>query len=71
MWIVEGVVALTTLGGSASKGWTIFFALLSIVAGIVLLFSPLYIAILWLMLGISLVVLGIIQIVRAFSFKPL
>ena len=71
MWIVEGVVALTTLGGTGSKGWTIFFAILSIVAGIVLLFSPLYIAVLWLLLGVSLVVLGIIQIVRAFTFKSL
>ncbi|WP_396641329.1 HdeD family acid-resistance protein [Microbacterium sp.] len=72
MWIVEGVVALTTLGGSAPKGWTIFFAIISIIAGIVLLFSPLWGAlVLWWLLGISLVVLGIIQIVRAFSFKSL
>jgi uncharacterized membrane protein HdeD (DUF308 family) len=71
MWIVEGVVALTTLSGTASKGWTIFFAILSIVAGIILLFSPLYIAILWLLLGVSLIVLGIIQIIRAFSFKAI
>lgn len=72
MWIVEGVVALTTLGGSASKGWTVFFAIISIIAGIVLLFSPIWGAVvLWWLLGISLVVLGIIQIVRAFSFKSL
>ena len=70
MWIVEGIVALTTIGASASKGWTIFFAILSIVAGIILLFSPLWGAIvLWWLLGISLVVLGIIQIVRAFTWK--
>ena len=71
MGMVEGVVALTTLGGTSSKGWTIFFAFLSIVAGIVLLLSPFYIAVLWLLLGISLIVLGIIQIVRAFTFKSL
>ncbi|MGA0565849.1 HdeD family acid-resistance protein [Rathayibacter sp. KR2-224] len=70
MWIVEGVVALTTIGLSGSKGWSVFFAILSIVAGIVLLFSPLWGAIvLWWLLGIWLVVLGIIQIVRAFTFK--
>lgn len=68
MWIVEGIVALSTLGDAASKGWSIFFAILSIVAGIVLLFSPLYIALLWWLLGISLVVLGIINVVRAFTF---
>jgi uncharacterized membrane protein HdeD (DUF308 family) len=69
MWIVEGVVALTTLGGARSKAWTAFFAILSIVAGIILLFSPLWGAVvLWWLLGISLVVLGILQIVRAFTF---
>lgn len=69
MWIVEGIVSLSTLGAAASKGWTIFFAIISIIAGIVLLFSPLYIVALWWLLGISLIVLGIIQIVRAFTFK--
>lgn len=68
MWVVEGVVALSTLGDAASKWWTIFFAILSIVAGVVLLFSPLYIAALWWLLGISLVVLGVIQVIRAFTF---
>ena len=39
-------------------------------AGIILLLSPLWGAIvLWWLLGISLVVLGIIQVVRAFTFK--
>jgi len=69
LWIVEGVVALSTLGDAASKGWTVFFAIISIIAGIVLLFSPLWgAAVLWWLLGISLIVLGIIQIVRAFTF---
>ena len=68
LWIVEGIVSLTTLGGTPSKGWTIFFAIISIIAGIVLLFSPLYVAILWLFIGIALIVLGIFQIVRAFTF---
>ena len=69
MWIVEGVVSLSTLGDAASKGWTIFFAILSIIAGIVVLFSPIWgTVVLWWLLGISLVVLGIINIVRAFTF---
>jgi len=34
----------------------------------VLLFSPLYVVVLWWIIGISLIVLGIIQIVRAFTF---
>jgi len=70
MWIVEGIVALSTLGDSASKGWSIFFAILSIIAGIIVLFTPIWgVAILWWILGISLVVLGIINVVRAFTFK--
>lgn len=69
MWIVEGIVALVSLRDSASRGWTIFFALLSIVAGIVMLITPLWgIETLYWLLGISLVVLGIVQVVRAISF---
>jgi uncharacterized membrane protein HdeD (DUF308 family) len=70
MWIVEGIVSLSTLGNARSKGWTVFFAILSIIAGIILLFSPVWgAAVLWWLLGISLVVLGIIQIIRAFTWK--
>jgi len=70
LWIIEGIVSLSTLGDAASKGWTIFFAIVSILAGIVLLFTPLYGAfVLWWLLGIALVVLGIIQIIRAFRFS--
>jgi uncharacterized membrane protein HdeD (DUF308 family) len=70
MWIIEGIVSLSTLSTAGSKGWTVFFAIISIIAGIMLLFSPVWgsLVLLWL-LGISLIVLGIIQIVRAFTFK--
>ena len=52
LWIVEGIVALSTLGDAASKGWTVFFAIISIIAGIVLLFSPIWgAAVLWWLLG--------------------
>ncbi|MBA8816182.1 uncharacterized membrane protein HdeD (DUF308 family) [Microbacterium halimionae] len=72
LWIIEGVVSLTTLSGTSSKGLTIFFAIVSIIAGILLFFSPLLgVAVLWWIIGISLVVLGILQIVRAFTFKSL
>ncbi|WP_295010713.1 HdeD family acid-resistance protein [uncultured Microbacterium sp.] len=69
-WIVDGVVSLTLMGQDGSKIWTLLYALLSIVAGIVVLFSPLYAAaLLWWILGISLVVLGIVQIVRAITTR--
>jgi uncharacterized membrane protein HdeD (DUF308 family) len=68
-WIIEGVVGLTMVGDSASKVWTIVYALIGVVAGILLLMSPLWgAALLWLWLGVSLLVLGIVQIVRAFRF---
>jgi len=69
VWIVEGVVAFTTLGDASSKAWSVIFAVLSIAAGIVLLFAPLWgVEVLWLILGISLVVLGIVNVVRAFRY---
>jgi uncharacterized membrane protein HdeD (DUF308 family) len=69
LWIVEGVVALVQSGDTGSRGWAIFFGLLSLIAGIVLLFSPLWGAVvLFWVTGIALIVLGILQIVRAFTF---
>ncbi|UAJ81674.1 DUF308 domain-containing protein [Leifsonia sp. ZF2019] len=68
-WIVEGAVTLAQLGDSPSRGWAVFFGILSIVAGIVLLFTPLWgIVVLFVLTGISLIVLGVIQIVRAITF---
>lgn len=67
-WIVDGVVSLSLLGQDGSRVWTLLYALLSIIAGVVVLFSPLYAAaVLWLVLGISLVALGLVQIIRAIT----
>ncbi|WP_460802312.1 HdeD family acid-resistance protein [Microbacterium sp. GXF6406] len=67
-WIVDGIVSLTLLHKDGSKVWTILYALLSIIAGVIVLFSPMLAAVaLWWVLGISLVVLGIIQIIRAIT----
>lgn len=69
MWIFEGIVSLSLLRDSASKLWTIVFAALSIFAGITVVSSPLWgTAILWLLAGISLLVTGLVQLVRAFLF---
>jgi uncharacterized membrane protein HdeD (DUF308 family) len=68
-WIVEGIVTLVQSGDAPSRPWAIFFGILSVIAGIVLLFSPLWGAvILFIITGIGLIVLGIVQIVRAFTF---
>lgn len=67
-WIIDGVVALSLLGSDGSRVWTLLYALLSIIAGVIVLFSPISTGIvLWLILGISLVVMGIVQIVRAIT----
>ncbi|GAA1952904.1 HdeD family acid-resistance protein [Agromyces allii] len=69
VWIIEGIVALVQSGDAPSRGWAIFFGILSLIAGIVLLFSPIWGAvILFVITGISLIILGIVQIVRAFTF---
>ncbi|MEE6389882.1 MULTISPECIES: DUF308 domain-containing protein [Microbacterium] len=67
-WIVDGVVALSLLGSDGSRVWTVIYAILSIIAGIIVLFSPAIAGFaLWLLLGIALVVLGIVQIIRAIT----
>ena len=69
LWIVEGVVALSTLKDVASKGVTLAYAILNVVAGIVVFISVLGDKnVLWMLMGISLAVLGLVQLIRAFSF---
>lgn len=70
LWILEGIMAFTVLGEARSKVWTVIYAIISIIAGLVVVFSPLFAAAaLWLLVGLSLVVLGVVQIVRAFGVK--
>lgn len=70
MWIMEGFTALFTLGNSNSKGLTIAFAIISVLAGFSLLSSPLWSAVfLWWLLGISLLVLGALNVIRALTGK--
>ena len=69
-WIVDGFVSLSLIGADATKVWTLIYAVIGIVAGVIVLFSPLYAAAaLWILLGVSLVALGIMQLVRAFTLK--
>jgi len=68
-WIIEGVLAIVESRGAASQAWAITLGVLSIIAGIIVLVIPGWSAV-WLLLfaGITLIVLGIIGIVRAFTF---
>lgn len=70
LWLFEGILALSMLRKSDNKVWMVIYAVISIIAGLVLMFSPLMgAATLWLLLGISMIVLGVVQVVRAFSVK--
>ena len=69
LWIIEGITTLVQLGDAPSRGWAIFFAIVSIVAGVALLFAPVWGAkLLFLVMGIALIVLGVMQVIRAFTF---
>lgn len=69
MWLIEGVIAIVQSGKAESRGWAIAFGLLSIVAGVTLLSSPLWGAVvLFWVAGISLIVLGLAQLFWAFRF---
>ncbi|HEY8114080.1 MAG TPA: HdeD family acid-resistance protein [Actinomycetes bacterium] len=74
-WIVNGVIELFTAIGHREvpgRGWTIILALLSIVAGIVVLAYPdISLVALAIVLGIWLVALGIIEIALAFQLRSL
>jgi uncharacterized membrane protein HdeD (DUF308 family) len=68
-WIMEGCIGFGSMKYTPSKGWTIFSSVLSIIAGIFLLFTPfLGAAFLWILLGVALVVLGITKIIRYFTW---
>ncbi|MCW5951470.1 MAG: DUF308 domain-containing protein [Propionibacteriaceae bacterium] len=69
LWVVEGAVTLLQSGDAPSRAWAIFFGVLSIVAGIALFTSPLWgIQLLFLLTAIGLIALGIVQLIRAFTF---
>lgn len=68
-WISEGLMALLESWKLPKSGWAIAYAVISIIAGLVILFSPMSSAV-WLMVfaGIALIAIGIVAIVRAFTF---
>jgi uncharacterized membrane protein HdeD (DUF308 family) len=72
-WIVNGAVeAFTALShrGMQGRGWTILMALLSIVAGVVVLIYPaISLATLAVVLGFWLLVFGIMEIMLAFRLR--
>lgn len=71
-WIVEGVMALVESWRIPRSGWAIAYAIISIIAGFVVLMSPLDSTVFMIVFGgCAMVVMGITAVVRAFTFgKP-
>jgi uncharacterized membrane protein HdeD (DUF308 family) len=68
-WIMEGVMSLVESWRIPHSGWGVAYAIISIVAGFVVLMSPLSsTAFLIIFGGCAMVVMGITAIVRAFTF---
>lgn len=68
-WIIEGIMALTEIESGGSRWYAITYGVISIVAGVVVLFLPVgSLAAFVVFGGIFLVVLGIVEVVRALSF---
>ncbi|MBP3035432.1 DUF308 domain-containing protein [Arthrobacter sp. zg-ZUI100] len=68
-WIVEGIMALAETESGGSRWYAIAYGVISIIAGIVVLFLPVgSLTTLVIFGGIFLVVLGIVEVVRAFTF---
>ncbi len=71
MWIFEGAMAFAAVKTSPAKALTVIYGIVSVIAGIVLIFSPVLGAVtLWMILGASMAAMGLVQIVRAFQMKP-
>lgn len=72
-WILDAAAALTMPGNERSRSWATLFALLSIIAGILLLASPIWGGMaLWALFAWSLAITGALQVTRAarFSVQP-
>lgn len=71
-WIMEGVMGLVESWRVPSSGWAVAYGLLSIVAGVIVLVSPIEsTTFLVVFAGCALVVTGAVALVRAFTFGRL
>ena len=71
-WMLEGFMALVESWRLPSSGWAVLYAVISIIAGFVVLLSPVTSTV-WLVIfgGCALVVMGVSAIVRGFKFGRL
>lgn len=68
-WIMEGVMSLAESWRVPSSGWAVAYGLISVFAGFVLLVTPMQSTVfLVIFAGCSLAVMGVMALVRAFTF---
>jgi uncharacterized membrane protein HdeD (DUF308 family) len=73
-WVVQGLAALIAgVSGGATRmgtGWAIFFGVISLIAGIVVISAPIAsITTLAILMGIWFVVMGVLEMFGAFAFR--
>jgi len=73
-WVVQGLAALIAgFSGSATRmgtGWSIFFGVISLIAGIVVISAPIAsITTLAVLMGIWFIVMGVMEMFGAFAFR--
>jgi uncharacterized membrane protein HdeD (DUF308 family) len=72
-WLLRGITQIVTAvssDGMPSRGWVIFFGVIGVIAGIVLITSPITsLATLALLAGIWLIVLGVTEVVHAIQLR--
>lgn len=67
-WIFDGIVSLSLLGSDGSRVWTLLYSILSIIAGIAVISMGIAaVPFFWVILAISLIVIGLLQIIRAIT----
>lgn len=68
-WIIEGIIAMVEAGKGSTRLWAIVFGALSVLAGVIVLAVPGWTAA-WLLLmtAIMLIILGVLGLIRAFTF---
>ncbi len=68
VWVIEGITAIVAFVTKDVSGWSLFFGIVSIFAGLFLIFDVIWGMIaLVIYIGVALIVLGIIQVARAFA----
>lgn len=68
-WIIEGIIAMVEAGKDANRLWAIVFGVISVIAGFTVIAVPGWTAT-WLLMitAIMLIILGLVGLVRAFTF---